>query len=70
MSVNGKITKCTAKVEFNGRTVKFTKVTTKTTKNTELVLSVGRMVENMLVNGNKENSTEEDNTIYLTKAKK
>lgn len=70
MSVNGKITKCMAKVECNGRMVKFTKVTTKTTKNTELVLSVGRMVENMLVNGNKESSTEEDNTIYLTKAKK
>lgn len=70
MSVNGEIIKCTAKVVFNGQTVKFTKVITKTTKNTDLALSVGQMVENMLANGNKENSTGEDNTIYQTKAKK
>jgi len=70
MSGNGKTTRCTAKVEYNGQTEKSTKVNIRMTRNTGLELSAGQMAGNMKASGRKANSTEGVSIICLIKVRK
>ena len=58
------------KVEFNGLMEKFMMDNIRTIENTVLGHLAGLMEENMLETGKMENNMEEDNIIYLIKAKR
>jgi hypothetical protein len=63
--VNGKIIRCMVKEKSYGKMDKFMKDNIKTIKNMGLEFLFGQKGESMLANGNKENSMEKVNTIFL-----